>query len=106
MNRLTSKTYSDSTPTVNFYYDESSVTVAGTVYTLTNTKGRLSHTSAANGTAITIHSYDTMGRPLDLWQCTPYNCSSSSIWKTHYAYDLAGDATSWQHPAGETITQA
>ncbi len=105
MNRLISKTYSDSTPTVNFYYDESSVTVAGTVYTLTNTKGRLSHTSAASGTAITVHSYDKMGRQQDLWQCTPYNCSSTSIWNAHYAYDLAGDTTSWQHPAGEIITQ-
>src|SRR5207244_12413482 len=54
MNRLTSRTYSDSTPTANFYYDESSVTVSGTAYTLTNTKGRLSHTSGATGTAITI----------------------------------------------------
>ena len=105
MNRLTSRTYSDSTPTANFYYDESSVTVSGTAYTLTNTKGRLSHTSGATGTAITIHSYDTGGRPQDFWQCTPYNCSSASIWKTHYTYDLAGDLTSWQHPNGESITQ-
>ncbi len=104
MNRLNSKTYSDSTPTANFYYDESSVTVAGTAYTLTNTKGRLSHSSSGSGSAITIHSYDQMGRTQDLWQCTPYNCSSTSIWKAHYTYDLAGDLTTWHHPNGETIT--
>jgi len=105
MNRLTSKAYSDSTPTANFYYDESSVTVAGTAYTLTNAKGRLSHTSGGSGSAITIQSYDKMGQPQDFWQCTPYNCSAPSIWRTHYIYDLAGDLTSWQHPNGETITQ-
>lgn len=105
INRLTSKSYSDSTPSKTFYYDESTVTVAGTAHVLSNSKGRLSHTSAAAGTALTIHSYDSMGRASDFWQCTPFNCSSASIWKTHYTYDLAGDLTSWQHPNGETITQ-
>jgi RHS repeat-associated protein len=104
LNRLTSKTYSDTTPAANFYYDESSVTVAGTPYTLTNTKGRLSHTSGASGTAITVHSYDKVGRHQDLWQCTPYNCSSTSIWNTHYNYDLAGDVTSWRNPSSTTLT--
>ena len=104
-NRLVSKTYSDSTPTASFYYDESSVTVAGTAYTLTNAKGRLSHTSGAGGNAITIQSYDTMGRTQDVWQCTPYNCSSATIWHAHYSRDLGGDLTSWQHPNGESITQ-
>jgi len=106
LNRLTSKTYSDSTPAANFYYDESSVTVGGTPYTLTNTKDRLSHTSAAGGTAITIQSYDKMGRTQDLWQCTPYNCSSASIWNAHYAHNLAGDTTSWKNPSGDTFTNA
>lgn len=105
LSRLTSRTYSDSTPAANFYYDESSVTIAGTQYTLTNTKGRMSHTSAASGAAMTLHSYDKMGRTQDLWQCTPYNCSSTSIWQAHYVRDLGGNLTSWQHPNGETITQ-
>ena len=104
-NRLTSKTYSDSTPAANFYYDESSVTVGGTPYTLTNTKGRLTHTSTASGNAFTIHSYDKMARTEDLWQCTPYNCSSASIWHAHYSHDVGGNLASWQHPNGETITQ-
>lgn len=104
LNRMTSQSYSDGTPTQTYFYDEPSATVAGTVYSLSNTKNRLSHTTAAGGTAITIHSYDVMGRTQDFWQCTPFNCSSATIWQTHYAYDLAGDITSWQHPAGETIT--
>ncbi len=78
--------------------------MGGTSYTLTNTKGRLSHTSAAGGTAITINSYESTGRVQDYWQCTPSNCSSASIWKTHYNYDLGGDVSSWTHPAGFTVT--
>src|ERR1700758_133263 len=43
-------------------------------------------------------------RTQDLWQCTPFNCSSASLWNIHYTYDLAGDLTTWTHPAGFTIT--
>ncbi len=104
MNRLTSKTHSDTTPAANFYYDEGSVTVGGNTYTLSNTKGRLSHTSAANGTAITIDSYDAAGRVVDYWQCTPFNCTTGGMWNAHYNHDLGGDVPSWTHPAGFTIT--
>src|SRR5207245_2640277 len=67
LNRLTSKTYNDAphTPTANFYYDETSVLAKGQTLTLTNTLGRLSHTSAASGAALTVHSYDAMGRIKD-----------------------------------------
>lgn len=104
LNRITSKTYSDSTPAANFYYDESSVTIAGTQYTLTNSKRRVSHTSAASGTTMTVHSYDKMARTQDLWQCTPFNCSSTSIWNVHYNFDLGGDLTSWQNANGNAFT--
>jgi len=46
-----------------------------------------------------------MGRPVDYCQCTPLNCGSSSIWQAVYNYNLAGDVTSWTHPAGFAITQ-
>ncbi len=103
-NRLLSKSYSDSTPTDQYYYDETTVSVGGTNYTVTNAKGQLSHTSSAGGTAITIHSYDAARHLRDLWQCTPFNCLSASIWNMHYTYNLAGDITSRSHPAGFTIT--
>jgi len=100
LNRLTSKTYSGTTPAAYFSYDE-------TAYggkTLSNTKGRVSHTSAAGGTAITIHSYDAAGRVKDYWQCTPYNCPGGTYWGISYSYDLAGDVASWMPPAGYTVT--
>jgi hypothetical protein len=47
-----------------------------------------------------------MGRTKDYWQCTPLNCGASTIWAALYNYDAAGGVTSWNHPAGFTITQA
>ncbi len=104
LSRLTSKTYSDTTPAAYYSYDEGSVTLNGTTYTLGNTKGRMSHTSAANGTAMTIYSYDVMGRVVDHWQCAPFNCSSPTIWHMNYTYDLAGDLLTWLHPWGFLAT--
>lgn len=44
-----------------------------------------------------------MGRPLSLWQCTPYNCGASTIWQVQDSYDWGGDITSWTHPWPFTI---
>ena len=108
LNRLTSTTYSDSTPAAYLYYDESSVTLGGTPYTLTNTLGRLSHTAAANSHAFTAHSYDALGRPTNYWECNPMytNCGSDSVWESTLSYDLAGDIASYVTPLGVTITHA
>ena len=107
LNRLTSKSYSDGTPTANFVYDESSVNNDGVYYTVTNGLGRLTHTWViypSGNFFVTIHSYDAAGRVQDYWQCTPYNCLTTSIWNSHYTYDSAGNISSWTHPAGFTIT--
>jgi RHS repeat-associated protein len=109
LNRVTSKTYSDGTPTAGFGYDGTSVTLGSwTSPTLQHPVGRLTHTmTTSSGTTLTatVQDYDAMGRAADYWQCTPMSCGASSIWATNYSYDLAGDLTSWNHPAGFTITQ-
>jgi len=110
LNRLTSKTYSDgATPTATFSYDEPAVTLGSwTSPGLNNPNGRLTHTATTSGGTIltaTVQDYDATGRTKDYWQCTPLNCGSSTIWAALYNYDLAGDVTSWNHPAGFTITQ-
>jgi RHS repeat-associated protein len=89
LNRLTYKSYSDSgvTPNVAFGHDESNVW--GTA--VANGIGRLTHTSMTFGGA-SIFSYDAMGRVVNDWQCTPYNCGTGSF-DISYAYDLAGDMT-------------
>jgi RHS repeat-associated protein len=108
LNRLTSKTYSDGTPTANFAYDESAVTLGSwTSPGLAYPKGRLTHTTTMSGSTLqtaTVQDYDKMGRTQHYWQCTPLNCGSASIWQTYYHYDLAGDSDWWTHPAGFTIT--
>jgi YD repeat-containing protein len=102
--RLTMKSYSDSTPTAYFVYDESSLTLGGNNYTMTNGKGRLTHTSIQTNGAFTIESYDPAGRVLDLWQCTPFNCINSPYWDMHYQYTSGGYVNDYVHPAGYTIT--
>ncbi|HTV54196.1 MAG TPA: RHS repeat-associated core domain-containing protein [Terriglobia bacterium] len=102
LNRLTSKTYTDGTPTAHFNYDESTVTVgvAGSnqhsgPYTLQNTIGRLSseYTGASEpGIAMKAFSYDPMGRPTASPECGGNGCSF--IYGTRepsQMYDLAGD---------------
>jgi RHS repeat-associated protein len=89
MNRVTQKQYSDGTPTDAYFYDES--TSAG--LTLLNTKGRLSHSVSAGGSAASYFSYDSVGRMQDNWQCTPATCGSSSF-PMHYTYDFLGNVLS------------
>ena len=102
LNRLTKKTYSDSTPPANFYYDQSSVTIGSwSSGTLGNPKGRLTEaTTTQSGSVKTavIYSYDGVGRVVNFWQCNPNNCGGSSIYNTNYTYDWAGDVSQWSHP--------
>jgi RHS repeat-associated protein len=90
LHRPTGTSYNDSsTPPVTLSYDQSSVSGV----TLQNYLGQLTNVVAANGTAGTIFSYDTMGRVAENWQCTPLNCGTSNFSLT-YGYDFLGDVTS------------
>jgi YD repeat-containing protein len=107
LNRLTGKTYSDSTPPATFSYDQTSATIGSWSGTLTNPMGRLTKavtTAGGNVQTAVVYSYDSMGRPTGYWQCTPYNCGSASIWSVPTSYDLAGDVTGWTHPLDFSIT--
>jgi RHS repeat-associated protein len=100
LNRLTGKTYSDSTPPVTISYDQTSAMGVS----LTNTVGRRSSMSTA-GTNLTgsVFSYDSMGRLLNNSQCTPQNCAGT-LFPVTYAYDLIGDLTSSTNGLGLTLT--
>ncbi len=106
LNRLTSKSYSDGTPTASFAYDETTATLGSwTSPTLAYPKGRLTHTATTSGSTLlsaTIQDYDLMGRPVHYWQCTPlWVCGS---FEGQYSYDLAGDLQSWSSPADFSFT--
>jgi RHS repeat-associated protein len=113
LNRLEYKTYSDGTPTATFFYDQAPSAWQGwSGVTFGNAVGRM--TAACTGSSpgnctspqtAVAYSYDAMGRTASYWQCTPLNCGNSSIWAATYTYDLAGNVSSWYHPAGITLTQ-
>jgi RHS repeat-associated protein len=91
-------------------YDESTVTLGtgGWARGISNPKGRLTHTTTVSGSTLetgTVWSYDAVGRTQKFWECSPGNCNTSSFFSAYYNYDLAGDVTWWNHPAGFTINQ-
>ncbi len=92
VHRLTAKSYNDGTPTASFFYDETSVLGASPQ----NPKGRLTHTTASGGQALSVFSYDNMGRVLNHWQWTPlnYTMNVTGSFPVTYTYDLLGDLTS------------
>ncbi len=95
MNRLTGKTYSDSTPTVAYSYDQSSYNGL----TITNGKGR--RTGMSDGSGQTAWSYDTIGNALAV---------SKKIYgqtKTmYYTYNLDGSLATLRYPGTRIITYA
>jgi len=100
LNRLVTKGYSDGTPYAHFFYDGSAAGIRSwTSPPLANTRGRLMATctnasssqecTSADTTTATVYSYDAVGRVVQYWQCTPYNCGTVP-WEMDYSYDLAG----------------
>ena len=102
LHRTTTITYSDgTTPNSTFQYDQSSVSGQSPQ----NPIGRLTYETSANGTAGAVFSYDTMGRVLNEWECTPQNCGTSSF-PVAFTYDYAGGLTSLNNGLGTTFSYA
>jgi RHS repeat-associated protein len=92
LHRIASKTYSDGTPSVGYYYDQASPWGV----TATNYRGRLTEAQTTSGSSVltgAVFSYDQMGRVLNTWQCTPLDCGTTSTY-FKYTYDYLGDLTS------------
>ena len=63
LNRLTQKSYSDTTPTAYYSYDQSSVTIGSwSSGALTNTKGRMTEATTGSTQTGVVYSYDSTGR--------------------------------------------
>jgi RHS repeat-associated protein len=107
LHRLLSKAYSDgTTPTVTLNYDQTS---ALGVTGLINTIGRASSSYVTSGStkqASEVFSYDPMGRVQTNSQCTPQECTSSTVFPVAYTYDLNGDLATATNGAGVTLTYA
>jgi RHS repeat-associated protein len=98
LNRLTSKTYSDGTPTANFGYDQTGIwgvaSCGATGFTQCNTIGRMSSMSAGSSGA--IFTYDALGRMTGKSVCIATLCGSDRV-DQFFTYDLAGNLTSYDH---------
>jgi len=89
LNRATSRTYSDGTPTVTYAYD--TVSAYG--------KGRLASVSSSVS-SYSYSAYDALGRALGGTQ----TISSHDYSITNVAYDRAGHVTSMTYPSGHSVT--
>jgi YD repeat-containing protein len=94
LHRLTKKSYSEGTPTANFYFDSApTYWAAGEL----NTAGRLVEATTSN--SATEFSYDPMRRISQRLVCTPLNCTvgangqAGQGWGFYYTYDSAGNVT-------------
>lgn len=93
LNRLTGKVYSDSTPSVSYSYDTSTVSGAA------NTVGHMTYEQVSRGSTALLQRYvykfDPSGHLLAQLEghCLPSNCAGVTS-NPAYTYDLAGDVTS------------
>ena len=88
MNRLTGKSYSDTTSPVTFSYDQGAFAV-----------GRLSGTKS--GTETESYQYDQIGRVTQVSKTF-----GGTIFKTGYAYNVGGEITSLTYPSGRQVQQS
>ena len=108
LNRLTGKTYSDSTPPATFSYDQTSVTIGSwSSGALSNPKGRLTEavtTSGGNVQTAAVYSYDPMGRPLRTGSVRLTTAAIPASGHRLLPLRLGRGRDQWAHPAGFTIT--
>jgi RHS repeat-associated protein len=106
LNRLTSKSYSDGTPSLFFSYDIAPTWMSD----LTNVVGRLVEANnqfagvSGSSAAAAVNSYDAMGRIVRQWQQTPSTSPGGNF--VYQSYDFAGNPTSSTNAAGVTISYA
>jgi RHS repeat-associated protein len=103
LNRITQKTYSDSTPSMYYTYD---VHPSWGLSDVTNVVGRLvearnQYAGTTGSGTDTVNSYDAMGRVIRQWQQTPDLAPGGDF--LYYTYDLAGDLASSTNGVGVTF---
>lgn len=102
LNRLTHKTYSDSTRQLYLSYDGNGED-GNPISWSQNAVGRLTHTSDVTNVASDF-TYDVMGRLTAKIDCYPSDCSYGDAQQA--GYDLAGNLIDLRYPDGRTITQS
>ena len=101
LNRVTSTSYSDGTPTANFLYDVATGWTNPTI-TQSNLIGRLSEAYTTPCTGAMAFGYDAMGRVVVNNQGTPSSCGTNN-YPVSATYNLAGGLTSLTYPSGRVV---
>lgn len=93
LNRVSSISYTDSTPAITYYYDgDNPINVSSL-----NPKGRL--TGIATARIKEAFSYDTSGRIIN-----EVKEIDGQLYAISYTYDLAGNVTSQVYPSGRIVS--
>ena len=94
LNRNTTVSYSDSTPSITHTYD-----------TATLGKGRLqkAETAGSLGSRVTINAYDALGRPRSKSQQFFHLGAWGTSYTTQQIYDLAGNIKRLTYPSDHTV---
>jgi len=103
LNRLTARSYSDSTPANTYIYGDTQG--AGQKPLLL--RGRLLGVDAAGVSLWENLAFDAAGRVTQSRQTTATGLGAPLIWAVmSYTYDCAGDLTSATYPSGRTVSTA
>jgi RHS repeat-associated protein len=102
LNRVTSRTYTDSTPAVAYKYDAQALPGgAPSGFNRGSSVGRLVAVNYGGGSAGSYSGYDVLGRAnVSVQQTDAQNYGFT------YAYNLASEMTTESYPSGRTITNA
>jgi RHS repeat-associated protein len=109
LNRVTTVTYSDSTPTLHYFYDSQSLpsgapgTSAPDSYSRGYSNGRLVAMTYGSGATGNYFGYDVSGQINMQFQVTG---ATPAKYKLTYAYNLAGFLTSEVYPSSRALAYA
>jgi YD repeat-containing protein len=99
LNRITTLSYSDSTPTIHYYYDSQSLPSGAPSYTHSYSPGRLLAMTYGSGATGNYFAYDAAGRVVTQKQVT-----GSTTYGLSYAYNYAGLLTGETYPSGRALS--
>ncbi|HZT72932.1 MAG TPA: hypothetical protein VE996_04710, partial [Terriglobales bacterium] len=102
LNRLTSETFSDSTPGRYFIYDSTTGCTLPSGANVTYSTGRLVCAGLANTSQYNLISHDPAGEAIETWDQGPAGSPAHQA----YAYFFNGQFSSYTNPNGNVFTYA
>src|SRR4030095_10890819 len=99
INRPTLKTYSDSTPQVNYFYDNQTLPSGAPSFTRGASAGRLVAATYGGGSEGTYYAYDSLGRTT-----LEYQRTGAVSYLIQASYNRAGAMTGETSPSGHTAS--